>query len=68
MLLYLKKIQMCNSLDLTWKEDDSETFLSAGKDGLLVMHFVENAHHPMNHVSDVAVDISPAGTVAVAGK
>lgn len=52
--------------DLAWKEDDSEIFLSAGKDGLLVMHFVENAHHPMNHVSDVAVDISPAGTVAVA--
>ncbi|KAL4003671.1 WD domain G-beta repeat family protein [Acanthocheilonema viteae] len=52
--------------DLAWKEDDSEIFLSAGKDGLLVMHFVENAHHPMNHVSDVAVDISPAGTIAVA--
>lgn len=31
------------------------------------MHFVENAHHPMNHVSDVAVDISPAGTIAIAG-
>ncbi|MCP9257510.1 Double-strand break repair protein MRE11A [Dirofilaria immitis] len=52
--------------DLAWKENDSEVFLSAGKDGLLVMHFVENAHHPMNHVSDIAVDISPAGTIAVA--
>uniref|UniRef100_A0A8R1XZU4 WD_REPEATS_REGION domain-containing protein n=1 Tax=Onchocerca volvulus TaxID=6282 RepID=A0A8R1XZU4_ONCVO len=52
--------------NLAWKENDAEIFLSAGKDGLLVMHFVENAHHPMNHVSDVAVDISPTGTIAVA--
>ncbi|VDN03974.1 unnamed protein product [Thelazia callipaeda] len=52
--------------DLAWKNDDSEVFLSAGKDGLLVMHFVENGHRPMNHVSDIAVDIAPSGTVLVA--
>lgn len=53
---------------MVWPADDANVFLSAGKDGLLVMHFVENAQHPINHVSDVALDISPSGVIAIASQ
>lgn len=49
-----------------WKPDDSNVLISAVKNGFIGLHFFENADRPLNHVNDVAIDISPSGEIAIA--
>lgn len=35
-----------------------EKFISCGKDGRLIQHFMENAVHPIHHANTVAIDYS----------
>ncbi|MFH4977258.1 hypothetical protein AB6A40_003967 [Gnathostoma spinigerum] len=52
--------------DMSWKFGRSDAFISAGKDGLIIYHHFENAHHPLNHANDVALDMSPSGEIVIA--
>ncbi|VDO18638.1 unnamed protein product [Heligmosomoides polygyrus] len=42
--------------------------VSCGKDGLLVLHRMEQKQSPLSYACDMALDIAPDGLVGVAGK
>uniref|UniRef100_A0A1I7W790 GATOR2 complex protein WDR24 n=1 Tax=Heterorhabditis bacteriophora TaxID=37862 RepID=A0A1I7W790_HETBA len=52
--------------DVWWSAAHPERFVSCGKDGLLVLHYLEQKQSPLTYACDVAVDISPDGLLGVA--
>uniref|UniRef100_A0A914D3B2 GATOR2 complex protein WDR24 n=1 Tax=Acrobeloides nanus TaxID=290746 RepID=A0A914D3B2_9BILA len=47
--------QLCT--DISWSKGSSaDKFVSCGKDGLLVLHYMENAHRPIQYANNVALD------------
>lgn len=52
--------------DMVWNPNREDSFVSAGKDGLVVMHYFENADYPLAHVNDIALDVSPSGEIVIA--
>ncbi|KHN86444.1 WD repeat-containing protein 24 [Toxocara canis] len=55
---------MCS--DMIWNPEVDDSFVTAAKDGLIVMHYFENAHYPLAYVNDIAVDVSPSGEIVIA--
>lgn len=51
---------------MVWNPNREDSFVSAGKDGLVVMHYFENADYPLAHVNDIALDVSPSGEIVIA--
>ncbi|VDM43337.1 unnamed protein product [Toxocara canis] len=49
--------------DMIWNPEVDDSFVTAAKDGLIVMHYFENAHYPLAYVNDIAVDVSPSGEI-----
>lgn len=51
-----------------WSTHNPERLVSCGKDGLLVLHRMEQKQSPLSYACDMALDIAPDGLVGVAGK
>lgn len=45
--------------DMIWNWNVEDRFVSVGRDGVIVLHYVENAEHPIDYIRDVCVDTSP---------
>ncbi|VDO48236.1 unnamed protein product [Haemonchus placei] len=54
--------------DMWWSIQDPERIVSCGKDGLLVLHRMEQKQSPLSYACDMALDVAPDGLVGVAGE
>lgn len=52
---------------MIWNWNIEDRFVSVGRDGVIVFHYVENAEHPIDYISDVCADTSPNMDIAFAG-
>ncbi|XGW13453.1 hypothetical protein V3C99_000072 [Haemonchus contortus] len=52
--------------DMWWSIQDPERIVSCGKDGLLVLHRMEQKQSPLSYACDMALDVAPDGLVGVA--
>ncbi|VDK46254.1 unnamed protein product [Anisakis simplex] len=52
--------------DMIWNPELDDCFVSAAKDGLVVMHYFNNAQYPLTYVNDIALDVSPNGEIVIA--
>uniref|UniRef100_A0A158PAG2 GATOR2 complex protein WDR24 n=1 Tax=Angiostrongylus cantonensis TaxID=6313 RepID=A0A158PAG2_ANGCA len=52
--------------DIWWSLRHPNRIVSCGKDGLLVLHRMEQKQSPLTYACDVALDIAPDGLIAVA--
>ncbi|CAL2036344.1 unnamed protein product [Caenorhabditis brenneri] len=52
--------------DACWPSNDSDVFLTCGKDGVVVLHNIDSGHAPISFACDVAFDITPDGTIGLA--
>lgn len=55
-------------LDMWWSAQHPERIVSCGKDGLLVLHRMEQKQSPLSYACDVALDIAPDGLIGVASE
>lgn len=51
---------------MVWKKRDPRSFLSCGKDNLLVQHTFNDATHPAKHANPVGLAIDIRGNIALA--
>ncbi|WKY02079.1 hypothetical protein Q1695_015805 [Nippostrongylus brasiliensis] len=52
--------------DMWWSMRNPERIVSCGKDGLLVLHRMEQKQSPLSYACDMALDVAPDGLVGVA--
>ncbi|EYC17301.1 hypothetical protein Y032_0031g2383 [Ancylostoma ceylanicum] len=52
--------------DIWWSAQHPERIVSCGKDGLLVLHWMDQKQSPLSYACDVALDIAPDGLIGVA--
>ncbi|KAK6016592.1 hypothetical protein OSTOST_17923, partial [Ostertagia ostertagi] len=52
--------------DMWWNIQDPDRIVSSGKDGLLVLHRMEQKQSPLSYACDMALDVAPDGLVGVA--
>ncbi|VDM50764.1 unnamed protein product [Toxocara canis] len=52
--------------DMLWKDGIADSFVAASSDGVIMIHRFENAHQPLAHANDIAVDVSPSGEIIIA--
>ncbi|KAK6045159.1 hypothetical protein COOONC_17336 [Cooperia oncophora] len=49
-----------------WNIQDPDRIVSSGKDGLLVLHHMDQKQSPLSYACDMALDLAPDGLVGVA--
>ncbi|VDM72383.1 unnamed protein product, partial [Strongylus vulgaris] len=49
--------------DMWWNAQQPERIVSCGKDGLLVLHKMDQRQSPLAYACDVALDIAPDGLI-----
>ncbi|KAK6038686.1 hypothetical protein COOONC_23811 [Cooperia oncophora] len=52
--------------DMWWNIQDPDRIVSSGKDGLLVLHHMDQKQSPLSYACDMALDLAPDGLVGVA--
>uniref|UniRef100_A0A0N5AMW9 GATOR2 complex protein WDR24 n=1 Tax=Syphacia muris TaxID=451379 RepID=A0A0N5AMW9_9BILA len=49
----------CAGAYLIWNSNIEDKFVSVSRDGVIVLHYVKNAEHPIDYISDICIDTSP---------